>query len=308
MDYIKKVKDKHVANASTGVDYWNKVVQSIEQHVLFHTYLEKKRVVDPVNEPNPSFWVKQSLCPSFRWDGDTLIIHRRYPDLTNERPITQPINHNMTYSSFDIAYEVALQWGLISVKGDGKVIPGPNLQMQLFQDVITSVNPLRNVALTVKGISSLNGKALRPQANLDMPRGNAVTLQRKATVYDVLWYYTIGKQKWVRLSGNLEWRLTNLNATYATIHRHVGKAVMVYSNLQQSNLVGGSRVQLLRQLVVRQGGQDGHTYAEPKHLEWIPVSTRQTDIVEVQLADVAGNLLTLPEGKSLVTVSLKQKV
>ena len=123
-----------------------------------------------------------------------------------------------------------------------------------------------------------------------------------------MWYYRIGNRRWVRLSGNIEWRLTNLNATYDAIHRHVGKAVMVYSNLQQSNLVGSSSVQLLRQLVARQGGQDGHTYAEPKNLEWLPVSTHQMDIVEVQLADVEGNLVTLPKGKSLVTVAFKQKV
>ena len=83
---------------------------------------------------------------------------------------------------------------------------------------------------------------------------------------------------------------------------------MVYTNLQQSNMVGGTMAQLLRQLVVRRGGDVGHTYSEPKHLERILVSMQQTDIVEVQLADVDGNLLTLPKGKSLVTVVLKQMV
>ena len=308
LDYTKKVNDRYVDKASNGVDYWNKVIQAIEQHVIFHTYLEKKRVQDQTNEPNPMMWVRQSMCPSFRWEGDELIIHRRYPDVSNKRPITKPINHNIYYSYFDIAYEVALQWGLIRMKQDGIVVPGPNLQMQLFQDVITTANPRRQIGLGVEGIPSLNGNALRPQFNLDMPRGNATFVHPKATVHDVMWYYRIGRQRWVRLSGNIEWRLTNLNSTYDAIHRHVGKAVMVYSNLQQSNLVGSSSVQLLRQLVARQGGHDGHTYAEPKHLEWIPVSTHQTDIVEVQLADVTGALLTLPKGKSLVTVAFKQKV
>lgn len=118
----------------------------------------------------------------------------------------------------------------------------------------------------------------------------------------------MGNQKWIRLSGGVEWRLTNLNATYDAIHLHAGKAVMVYTNLQQSTIVGSSKAQLLRQLVVRRGGETGHTYSEPKHLEWIPVSTHQTDIAEVQLADVDGNLLTLPKGKSLLTVAIKQMV
>ena len=83
---------------------------------------------------------------------------------------------------------------------------------------------------------------------------------------------------------------------------------MVYTDLQESNMVGSVQAQLLRQLVVRQGGQEGHSYAEPVHLEWIPVTTRQTDSVEVQLADVDGKLLTLPMGKTLLTVALKQMV
>ena len=164
--------------------------------------------------------------------------------------------------------------------------------------------------LNLEGLHSLNGIALHADPNLDIPRGDDKVL-RGATTYDVMWYYTVvhGKtEKWVRLSGHLEWRLTNLNATYDAIHKHRGKTIMAYSNLQQSNLVGSSRVQLLRKLVVHRGEDAGHTYTEPTHLEWLPVATHQTDIVEVQLADVEGNLLTLPKGKSLVTVVLSQTV
>ena len=308
LDYMKKVKDTEVTKSANGRGYWNNVIQAIEQHVLFHTYIEKKRVVDPRNDPDPQLWVKQSMCPSFRWDGDDLIIHRRYPDVSNGRPITRPINHNIPYSYFDIAYEVALQWGFIQVGANRKVIPGPNLQMELFQDYITTTYPSRPVGLRIQGLISMNGAALHPQPNWDMPRGNATLVHGAGTAYDVLWYYSIGKENWIRFSGNIEWRLTGLNATYDKIHKHVGKAIMVYSNLQQSNVVGASKVQLLRQMVARQGGNEGHTYVEPKHLEWLPVSSRQTDIVEVQLADVAGNLLTLTKGKSMVTVGMKQRI
>ena len=303
-----KVRDKDVRKSVNGKGYWNYVIEHIEQHVLQRTYAEKKKAINRHNDPNPQYWVRQSMCPSFRWEGDDLIIRRRYPDTTNAKPITSPINHNTLYSFFDIAYEVALQWGFI-IEGDkGKVAPGPNLQMTLFQDRITSTSPSRDVSLKIPGLVSMNGDALRPEPNLDIPHGGAVTIKGGGTQYDVLWSYTVGKEKWIRLSGNMEWRLTGLNATYDTIHRHVGQAVMVYSNLQQSNVVGASKVQLLRQMVVQQGGNDGHTYMEPKHLEWLPVATQQTDIVEVELADVNGTLLTLPKGKSMVTVALKQRL
>ena len=77
-----------------------------------------------------------------------------------------------------------------------------------------------------------------------------------------MWYYTIvneKEEKWVHLSGNVKWRLSNLNATFHSIHQHRGKTVMVYTNLQQSTLVGGTKAQLLRQMVVRRGGDAGHT-------------------------------------------------
>ena len=308
LDDVKRVKADDVANASTGVEYWNKVIQSIEQHVFARTYIEKKKSVDKHNDPDPQLFVKETMCPSFRWDGDDLIIRRRYPDVSNGRPVTKPISHNVLYSSFDIAYEVALQWGFITVGTNRKVVPGPNLQMNLFQDHITTTFPSRDLGLRIQGLVSMNGKSMHPEPNWDIPRGGSVLIHGAGNEYDVLWYYSIGKENWIRLSGNIEWQLTGLNATYEKIHKHVGKAVMVYSNLQQSNVVGTSKVQLLRQLVAQQGGNDGHTYVEPKHLEWLPVSTRETDIVEVQLADVTGNLLTLPQGKSMVTMALKQRL
>ena len=301
-----EIKDTQVAGASNGVDYWNKMIQAHEAKVVEETYKKRQRVLDLKDDPAPVLFIKETMCPSFRWDGEDLIIKRRGTDSTNGSS-----SANKLYSHFDIAYEVALQWGLILVKNDGNVIPGPNLQMQLFEDLITPLYPPRKTELNLEGLISLNGSGLHADPNMDIPRGYDQVL-RGTNRYDVIWYFTAvhgGKtEKLVRLSGHFEWRLTNLNATYDAIHKHVGKTIMVYSNLQQSNSVGSSNVQLLRQLVIPHGEDVGHTYMEPTHLEWLPASTQQTDIVEVQLADVEGNLLKLPKGKSLVTVVLSQTV
>ena len=289
-----------VTNVTNGLAFWNKVIHLMNEDVISNSYRMRKTLVD-VTDPTPAVYVKESMCPSFRWEGEDLIVKRRGTDATDGRQKKD----NTLYSCFDIAYEVALQWGFIRVKSDGTIMVGPNLRMTLFQDEITAHHPQRVVKTYLRGVSNLHGKAIEPQGNLDIPRGNNVP-SSGATVYDLMWYYTVGSEKWIRLSGSVEWRLTKLNATYDAIHKHTGKAVMVYTNLQQSTVVGSTKAQLLRQLVVRRGGDAGHSYSEPKHLQWIPVSTRQTDIVEVQLADVNGTLLDLPQGKNLVTVALKQ--
>ena len=298
--FTTTIKEPHVVKAANGIAFWSNMMQMLED-VITKTLLKKRRR-QTGSDINPLVYVKESMCPSFRWEGEEFVLKRRGMDVTDGRTVNTTL-----YSYFDIAYEVALQWGFVRVNTDGKVTLGPNLRVTVFQDDIKSGYPIREDNLRVTGIPTLNGKALRARRHLDMPRG----LQKAAkgsTVYNLLWYYTQGNEKWIRLSGYVEWHFTNLNATYDTIHRHKGKAVMVYTDLQESNMAGSIKAHLLRQLVVRQGGQEGHTYAEPTHLEWIPVSTRQTDIVEVQLADVDGNLLTLPMGKTLATVALKQMV
>ena len=299
--YTTDIKDNHVKKASSGQAYWNNVVQALEKDMMTKAYT-KKGALKKLDDPDPLVYVKKSLSPSFRWEGADLVIEKRGDDATNGDQVNTTI-----YSYFDLAYEVALQWGFIEAVSETQVKAGPNLRMGLFQEAITWTTPQRQVDLRLKGVDTLMGQAFRAQKNLDMPRGQHVAASG-STLYDTLWYYTMGNQKWIRLSGGVEWRLTNLNATYDAIHLHAGKAVMVYTNLQQSTIVGSSKAQLLRQLVVRRGGETGHTYSEPKHLEWIPVSTHQTDIAEVQLADVDGNLLTLPKGKSLLTVAIKQMV
>lgn len=299
--YTTVIKEPHVITAADGIAYWRNMVQTVEEDVLTRTLL-KKRARQTGSDPNPSVFVKESMCPSFYWEGEDLILRQRGTDVSNGRAVNTSL-----YSYFDMAYEVALQWGFVRVDTSGKVKIGPNLRMNVFPDEITSLSPLRTDDFSLPGVPVLNGPALRGRRHLDMPR-SPLTAGKGSTVYDVLWYYTKGSEKWVRLSGYVEWHFTNLKDTYNTIHRHKGKAVMVYTDLQESNMVGNVKAQLLCQLVVRQGEQEGHTYAEPRHLEWIPVSTRQTDSVEVQLADVDGKLLTMPMGKTLVTVALKQMV
>ena len=301
---LTKLKiDQTVREPSTpvpvsGVGYWNNAVTSFNTTVADAVAtLAHQRV--SVSDPTPLVVIKKSMRPSFRWDGDTLILESRQDDVSD--------GSNLVYSAFDMNLDVAILWGFV-VKNGNIYIPGPNVRYSMDNFTITDADPPRTAAVSLAGVPTLNGKAFRIRKRDDIPRFPR-TVHSEYNRYHILWHYThTDKREYIRFSGRVEWQFINLHQTYVDIHRHRGQAVMVYTNLQQSTIVGNTKSQLLRELVVDQGGEDGHSYSEPKHLQWIPVATHSTDIVEVQIADVNGKLLTLPEGKSLVTVALKQMV
>ena len=280
-----------------GVGYWNNAVTVFEMQVANAvSALASKKV--SLLDPSPLIMVKKTMRPAFRWDGEIMIMESRRKDITNGR--------NTIYSAFDMNLDVAYQWGFAQKKGN-IWIPGPNVRYAMDNFTITDANPPRSSSLRPEGIDTLNGKAFALDKRDDMPRYPKV-VHSDYNRYHVVWHYTYENKEWIRFSGQVEWQFINLNQTFMDLHRHTGQAIMVYTNLQQSTIVGGSKAQLLRELVIERGGEAGHSYSEPTHLQWIPVSTHSTDIVEVQIADVNGNLLSLPQGKSLVTVALKQIV
>ena len=300
LDHHKIVEDVYEPKTPipiNGVAYWNNAVTVFEvQAANAVSALASKKV--SLLDPSPLIMVKKSMRPSFRWDGEDLILESRRIDLTD--------GTNTIYSAFDMNLDVAIQWGF--VQGKGNIwIPGPNVRFSMDNMTITDDNPIRRSSLRLDGIDTLNGTAFALDKRDDMPRYPRV-VHSAYNRYHFLWHYSYQNKEWVRFSGQVEWHFINLNQTFMDLHRHTGQAVMVYTNLQQSTIVGNSKAQLLRELVIQRGGEAGHSYSEPTHLQWIPVSTHSTDIVEVQIADVNGNLLSLPQGKSLVTVALKQMV
>ena len=300
LDHHKIVEDVYEPKTPipiNGVGYWNNAVTVFEvQAANAVSALASKKV--SLLDPSPLIMVKKTMRPSFRWDGETLILESRRIDLTD--------GTNTIYSAFDMNLDVAIQWGFVQKKGT-IWIPGPNVRFSMDNVTITDDYPIRRSSLRLDGIDTLNGTAFALDKRDDMPRYPRV-VHSAYNRYHFLWHYTYQNKEWVRFSGQVEWHFINLNQTFMDLHRHTGQAVMVYTNLQQSTIVGNSKAQLLRELVIQRGGEAGHSYSEPTHLQWIPVSTHSTDIVEVQIADVNGKLLSLPQGKSLVTVALKQMV
>lgn len=283
----------------TGVGYWTNAVTQFDSNLAMCVSQLAQNLV-AVDDPAPLVMVKKSMRPSFRWDGETLILESRRGDLTD--------GGNTVYSSFNMNLDVAIQWGFVEKK-DNLLTLGPNIRFSLDNFTITNADPPRASSVsTLTGIDTLNGSAFTIDNLADIPRFPR-SVHADYTRYHLLWHYTYQNIEWVRFTGAVEWRFINLNQTFMDLHRrHTGQAVMVYTNLQESTIVGHTKAQLLRELVVKRGGEAGYSYSEPTHLQWVPVSTHKTDIVEVQIADVNGALLPLPRGKSLATVALKQIV
>lgn len=157
--FITNINANNVASTVDGVGFWNNLVQFFESSVMESVYVKTAQLRSS-RDSTPVIFVKQSMCPSFRWDGEDLVVERRGADSTNG---------NTLYSSFDIAMEVAVQWGLARQQSNGSWVPGPNLRHTLFDDAITTSDPNREDSVTVGGIASLNGKAIRTQLRTDVP-------------------------------------------------------------------------------------------------------------------------------------------
>ena len=284
-------------SAKNGVEYWGLVVDQIDREI--------KNRVDAVYshatsvDSNFLVLVKRSMRPSFRWNGEELILEAAGSDTGHADSTSTTL-----YSYFDMSFEVALEWGFIKMNGPDTML-GDNCAYTLDNVTITDDFPPRTSAVSIAGVDDMNGAAHAYQERFDRPSASSSGSNSR-----LIWRYSIvGKGYYVRFSRLAEWHFKHLNDTFHGIHSHPSKAVLVYTNLQQSTVVGNSKVQLLRELVVNRSAEHGeHTYTEPLHLQWIPVSTHNVDIVEVQLADVNGALLQLPKGKSLITLALKQKV
>ena len=66
-------------------------------------------------------------------------------------------------------------------------------------------------------------------------------------------------------------------------------------------MVGNQVTDLLREVnLIRKGA--GVQYFEPTHIQYIPVRKEVLDIIEVQMAEATGELVTFGAGNTIVTL------
>ena len=111
----------------------------------------------------------------------------------------------------------------------------------------------------------------------------------------------------LQLSQALNWRFLNLNVAFRSVVGEPSRTFLVYSDLVDSNIVGGQLHALVREVEYRRQGQ-GVAYFEPLHIQWLPCRREYMDHVEVEIAESHGGLVKFGSGRTLITFVFKRDV
>ena len=111
----------------------------------------------------------------------------------------------------------------------------------------------------------------------------------------------------LQLSQCLNWYFTNLNVAFRNVVGEPSRTFLVYSDLVDSNIVGGQLHALVREVEYRRQGQ-GVAYFEPLHIQWLPCRREYMDQVEVEIAESEGGLVKFGAGRTLVTFVFQRDV
>ena len=161
------VNEADIAMARDGVGFWKNVIRTMNHNL-------DASMVNYRKNKNIYIFTNKTMFPTFTWDGEELVINKRGRDVSNEL-----VRLPALYSAFDIALEVAAQWGIVQQDDNGNWEAGPNLQLSPFAggDKITADDPPRTSIVTAPGgLKSLLGPTFRFDFRYDMP-SNMATLQ-----------------------------------------------------------------------------------------------------------------------------------
>ena len=110
---------------------------------------------------------------------------------------------------------------------------------------------------------------------------------------------------YLKLSLSCPWRFVNLNATFRPSSEFAPtRPLHVYCNVGTSSMVGGRITDLLREIKYQ---PQNTTHFEPRHIQYVPVRNEVVEIVETQMAETNGDLVTFGEGRTLLTLHFKRE-
>ena len=131
----------------------------------------------------------------------------------------------------------------------------------------------------------------------DLKEGDDAVFFKKVTENGVEYY---------RFSYHCNWRFININAAYSSLIEHPSRTLLVYSDVGSSSVLGNQKVDILREVLYKQSGK-GVFYFEPTLPQYITVRKDLIDIVEVQVAEVSGELTKFSGGHTIFTLHFKHE-
>ena len=294
-----EVELEEIMNASqivsTGTQFWQRVMQEVNNKIMHNTM--KEQIWRLINDPDekPIVSAKKNALPRLTWRRSALVIQA-----LSAKDLLKTDKSAITDLFINLA--IALKFGLILEKtGQNNTTTyeiGPNLQYTL---------PTSSYGSRTKPTGSQNRTPYDWEGEQYMGINPILVFGNTGSVtnHDPFHVVTHSGVKFVQLSLMVEWRLSNLDASFEKIVGTRKRTVMVYSDLVESTVVGSGKYPLLREVQLLRTG-DGESTAEPLHHQWIKVRGQQMDILEVEIASTSGPLAILPPGKTLVTIGLKQ--
>ena len=265
--------------AQTGVEFWQNCIRMMDETVV-REMLEVKTDYSDVVVAVPQAWK-----PTFKWDGDDLVLEAVSKD-------NVVASGGTPYSWFAMSTKLAESFGFIQYSKLFKTyILGDNASAvyPLYDEKGTSMSP--GILTSVPGLKGqTRAVTLTPDVDTTDPKLATAKFENNKMYF----------------SRAVQWRFRRLNESFDKLHNRK-EVVMVYTDLVQSTTVGNGRFPLLRKLSVDRKGS-GRVTVEPFHREWVPLQTNWVESVEIQLSTPGGELTHLSPGKTLITVGLQRRV
>ena len=196
-------------------------------------------------------------------------------DVTREEVVVHAGYDIHTQAVFGLNIVVAKHFGLVKEKDGGGWELGPNAHYDSY---------------AFFGYQSRPAYKTYWPLETDMRGNDECIVQRQMQIY---------------FSRYKKWTFSHLNRSFGEVANiETSRAALVYCDLVQSTLVGNQKHPLLREITIPDSG-GARQSVEPLHYQWLPVRNNVVEVVHVQVADPHGNLLKLPNGKTMVTLALK---
>ena len=274
-------------SVTTGSEFWKRVMQEVHNKVMQSLINEQEAALTFNADQRPIVSVKKNWMPRMTWKDDVLVLHA-----VPEGDVLKS-DKTTTTTTFMMDLGIAERFGFVQqLTGIVGHVLGPNLQFTCPTVTYTnqtqpdSANPVHRASY------NWNGEHYVGTQPTDL------TSDIMDQVFEV-------RGNRLHLSRMVEWQFNNLNASFEKIVGTSKRTVMVYSDLDESTVVGSGKYPLLREVQLLRTGE-GESTAEPLHHQWIKLRGQLLDILEVEIASTSGPLAILPPGKTLVTIGLKQ--